>query len=75
MIGMIIFGTLADMIGRNAAGIMTSLCMLGGVTVMAFSKYLPTVGSLSRCLNLAYKFAPHLTVDSPKYNTLFLVWR
>jgi hypothetical protein len=44
MIGMIIFGTLADMIGRNAAGIMTSLCMLGGVTVMAFSKYLSAVG-------------------------------
>lgn len=38
MIGMIIFGSLADLIGRNAAGILTSLCMLGGVTVMAFSE-------------------------------------
>lgn len=36
MVGMVIFGSLADIIGRNAAGIMTSLCMLGGVTVMAF---------------------------------------
>jgi MFS family permease len=36
MIGMIIFGSLSDIIGRNAAGIMTSLCMLGGVTVMSF---------------------------------------
>ena len=38
MIGMVIFGSLADIIGRNAAGILTSVFMLGGVTVMAFSK-------------------------------------
>jgi len=33
------------------------------------------LASLFCCLNSAYTFAPHLTVDSPKYNTLFLVWR
>jgi hypothetical protein len=36
MVGMVAFGVLGDAIGRNSAGILTSILMFAGVTVMAF---------------------------------------
>ena len=38
MAGMLVFGTLADIIGVNAAGIITSILMIIGVAVMSFIK-------------------------------------
>ena len=45
MLGMLTFGILADMIGRNAAGILTSVLMIVGVTTLTFAKgeYLETM--------------------------------
>ena len=45
MLGMLTFGILADRIGRNAAGILTSVFMIVGVTVMTFvnAEYLQTM--------------------------------
>ena len=36
MLGMLIFGSLADLIGRNSAGILTAILMIVGVMVMSF---------------------------------------
>lgn len=36
MLGMVIFGAMADMIGRNSAGIFTSILMVVGVIIMSF---------------------------------------
>ena len=38
MLGMLTFGILSDVIGRNAAGILTSILMIVGVTTMTFVK-------------------------------------
>lgn len=36
MLGMLIFGTLIDVLGRNATGLITSMFMIVGITVMTF---------------------------------------
>lgn len=38
MVGMLVYGALADIIGVNAAGILTSILMIIGVSVMTFIK-------------------------------------
>jgi hypothetical protein len=45
MMGMLVFGALADVIGRNAAGIITSILMMVGAMIMTFvsSKDLETM--------------------------------
>lgn len=36
MVGMVTFGAIADCIGHNNAGLLTSILMVGGITVMTF---------------------------------------